>query len=184
MAGPYYTNNKVDDSDVIAEADLEAIETGFNAVDNDKANKNVPGVTGDLAALDANGDLSDSGKTPPSGEIVGTTDTQTLTNKTLTSPVIIEGVNTTTGASVDFDTSSGESVFDFTMNANATSTDSMSSGVSITLILHGGDTYTFTPPAGSTWVNSSAPTLTADDLIVLFKVGTQVYCQYVGEVTP
>ena len=45
------------------------------------------GTAGDLVLWDASGNLVD-GPTPPSGTIVGTTDTQTLTNKTLTSPVI------------------------------------------------------------------------------------------------
>jgi len=40
------------------------------------------GTSGDLSQWDANGDLVD-GPTPPSGTIVGTTDTQTLTNKTI-----------------------------------------------------------------------------------------------------
>ena len=35
-----------------------------------------------LAGLDLDGDLQDSGKIPPSGIIVGTTDVQTLSNKT------------------------------------------------------------------------------------------------------
>lgn len=42
------------------------------------------GTNGDLAQWDANGDLVD-GPTPPTGTIVGTSDTQTLTNKDLTS---------------------------------------------------------------------------------------------------
>lgn len=41
------------------------------------------GNPGDLAQWNADGDLVD-GPTPPSGTIVGTTDTQTLTNKTMT----------------------------------------------------------------------------------------------------
>lgn len=44
------------------------------------------GTDGDLAQWNSDGDLVDS-KTPPTGDIVGTTDTQTLTNKTLTGPL-------------------------------------------------------------------------------------------------
>lgn len=44
-------------------------------------------TSGDLVVADANGNLVD-GPTPPSGSIVGNTDTQTLTNKTLTAPVL------------------------------------------------------------------------------------------------
>lgn len=88
MAGPYYQNSKVDDVDYIEAADLEAIEAGFTGVDADKPDRAIPFTAGDFATLTAAGDLADSGKTPPSGEVVGTTDTQTLTNKTLTSPTI------------------------------------------------------------------------------------------------
>jgi len=42
------------------------------------------GTSGDLAEWNADGDLVD-GPTPPTGTIVGTTDTQTLTNKRITS---------------------------------------------------------------------------------------------------
>jgi len=45
------------------------------------------GTNGDLSQWNADGDLVD-GPTPPSGAIVGTSDTQTLSNKTLTSPVL------------------------------------------------------------------------------------------------
>jgi len=49
------------------------------------------GTSGDLSIWNADGDLVD-GPTPPSGAIVGTTDTQTLTNKTLTTPEITLGL--------------------------------------------------------------------------------------------
>jgi hypothetical protein len=45
------------------------------------------GTNGDLAQWNADGDLID-GPTPPSGTIVGTTDTQTLSSKILTAPKI------------------------------------------------------------------------------------------------
>jgi hypothetical protein len=43
----------------------------------------VSGTVGDLLKIGAGHVVSDSGKVPPTGTIVGTTDTQTLTNKTL-----------------------------------------------------------------------------------------------------
>lgn len=50
---------------------------------DNKADK-VSGTTdGYLAGLDASGNLTNSGKKPPTGDIVGTSDAQTLTNKTL-----------------------------------------------------------------------------------------------------
>ena len=61
MAGPYYTNTKVDNVDFIEAADLEAIETGFSNVDSDKANKATPGTAHNLAGLKSTGDLEDSG---------------------------------------------------------------------------------------------------------------------------
>jgi coenzyme F420-reducing hydrogenase delta subunit len=45
------------------------------------------GTNGDLAVWNVTGDIAD-GPTPPTGTIVGTTDSQTLTSKTLTSPTI------------------------------------------------------------------------------------------------
>jgi len=54
------------------------------------------GTDGNLVEWNIDGDVVD-GPTPPSGDIVGTSDTQTLTNKTLTAPVITPSINTQTG---------------------------------------------------------------------------------------
>lgn len=68
-----------------------------SAVDNLNAAKlEGTGIAGDIPTFPASGTaLQDSGKTLPSGAIVGTTDTQTISNKTLTSPTISNP--TTTG---------------------------------------------------------------------------------------
>ena len=66
--------------------------------------------------------------------------------------------------------------------ANTTFTDSLSSGQSMVLQLEGGSTYTVTWPT-ITWVTSSgdvAPTLTAKDALVLWKVSTVLYGAAVG----
>jgi len=60
MAGPYYVNNLID-GETMGSDTLEAIETGFQNVDIDKANKVSAAVAGNVASLDANGDLVDAG---------------------------------------------------------------------------------------------------------------------------
>lgn len=62
------------------------------------------GTSGDLSQWDANGDLID-GPTPPTGTIVGTTDTQTLTNKTLSSATnVFPSASTTASGDVELAT--------------------------------------------------------------------------------
>jgi hypothetical protein len=63
-----------------------------------------------------------------------------------------------------------------------TFTDSLEAGQTIVLMLEGGASYTVTWPT-ITWVTSGgnvAPTLTAKDTLVLWKVSTTLYGAYVG----
>jgi hypothetical protein len=69
-----------------------------------------------------------------------------------------------------------------TLAANTTFTDSLASGESIVLQLEAGASYTVTWPTMQ-WVTSGgnvAPTLTAKDTLVFWKVSTTLYGAYTG----
>ena len=53
-----------------------------------KANKITSATTNNVIKQDGNGDLVDTGHPTPTGTFVGISDSQTLTNKTLTAPVV------------------------------------------------------------------------------------------------
>ena len=100
--------------------------------------------------------------------------TNTLTNKT-----IRDTVYSLTGTA--FDATNG-AVQTKTLAANTTFTDSLSSGDAIVLQLEAGASYTVTWPT-MTWVTSGgnvAPTLTAKDTLVFWKVSTTLYGAYTG----
>ena len=102
------------------------------------------------------------------------TNTQTLTNKT-----IRDTVYALSGTA--FDATNG-AVQTKTLAANTTFTDSLSSGDAIVLQLEAGASYTVTWPT-ITWVTSGgnvAPTLTAADTLVFWKVSSTLYGAYTG----
>jgi len=68
------------------------------------------------------------------------------------------------------------------LTGNPTFTDSLSAGQSISLTLTNGASYAVTWPT-MTWIaagGSAAPTLTAKDVIVFWKIGATLYGAYVG----
>jgi len=116
--------------------------------------------------------------TAPSGALVGTTDTQTLSGKTITGTK--ETVFTVTdGASVDLDPANG-GIQTWTLGASRTPTaTNFTAAQSMTLLVDDGTAYTITwTTIGVTWLDAAgAPTLqtTGYTIIELFKVGSTVY---------
>ena len=123
-------------------------------------------------------------KTAPSGDVVGTTDTQTLTNKTITGTK--ETVYTITdGAAFEIDPANG-GIQTITLGASRTpAATNFAAGQSVTLMINDGTAYTITwTTVNPTWVGGSAPTLATSGYTVLefWKVGTTIYGAYVGAV--
>ena len=164
----------------------------------------VQGYDADLAAvaaLSTTGLVNRTGSgtaatvTVPSGDLVGTSATQTLTAKTLTDPAIIgtilEDVFTITdGAAFEVDPANG-SIQLITLGASRTpKATNFAAGESITLMVADGTAYTITwtdatwGTGGVIWKGGTAPTLatTGYSVIQFWKVSTQVYGASVGDV--
>jgi hypothetical protein len=184
-----YPGDKAVDTDGTQTLINKTISTDSNTINGIAASSfvlsNASGVIDGSAAQ----------KVIPSGVVVGTTDTQTLTNKTLTDPAIIgtiiEDVFTITdGAAFEIDPSNG-SIQLITLGANRTPKGTnFVAGEAVTLMVDDGTAYTLTwtdttfGTSGVSWKtdSGSAPTLntTGYTVIVLWKVGTQVYGARVG----
>ena len=92
---------------------------------------------------------------------------------------IQDTVHTLTGT--DFDISNGGIQLKV-LSANTTFTESLNSGEALVLQIENANTYTVTWPT-ITWVTSSgntAPTLSAKDALVLWKVSSTLYGAMIG----
>ena len=140
---------------------------GTLAVANGGTGVTSPGTSGNV--LTSNGTIWQS--TAPS---VTDANTVTLTNKTLRDTIYAL-------SGTAFDATNG-AIQTKTLSADTTFTDSLVSGDSIVLMLDAGASYTVTWPT-ITWVSGggdSAPSLTANDTLVFWKISTTLYGAYVG----
>lgn len=95
------------------------------------------------------------------------------------SNAIVETVYDLTGTELD---PNNGTVQTKTISANTTFTDSLSAGESMSLHLTSASSYTITWPT-ITWITGtgdSAPTLTAADTVVLFKISSTLYGVWIG----
>ncbi len=136
-----------------------------------------------------------AGKTAPTGTVVGTSDTQQLSNKTLIDPAITGAIledvySITDGAAFEIDPGNG-SIQLITLGASRTpKATNFASGESVTLMVDDGTAFTLTwtdatfGGSGVVWKTDigSAPTLNTSGYtaIVLWKIGGQVYGARVG----
>ena len=129
-------------------------------------------------------------KTAPAGTVVGTTDTQTLSGKTLNSAILNDGyteeVFAVTGTTPALAPANG-SIQTWTLTANSTPTSgTWNDGQSITLMIDDGSAFTINwSSLAVTWKTDGgiAPTLnlTGFTIITLVKVGSIIYGARVGD---
>ena len=164
--------------------DLDTIDALFDAGPVLKVAKGGSGAATLTGILKGNGTSAFTAVTAPSGTIVGTTDTQTLSAKTLTNPTVTNYVETPYSANsstaITLDLANG-TVQIITLTGNATITmPTATSGKSFILMLKQDGTGSRTVTWSTVkWAGGTAPTITSTasrlDLLSFFADGTNWY---------
>ena len=170
--------------------DLDTIDALFDAGPVLKVAKGGSGAATLTGILKGNGTSAFTAVTAPSGAIVGTTDTQTLSAKTLTNPTVTNYVETPYSANsstaITLDLTNG-TVQIITLTGNATITmPTATSGKSFIMFLKqdatGSRTVTWSTVK---WAGGTAPTITStasrQDILSFFADGTNWYGVVVGQ---
>ena len=179
---PIYTFSKVTGDITITSGGTAAIGSGV--IVNADINASAAISDTKLGTISTAGKVSGSAIT--SGTIGGSTAIDTTGTITTTGEISLKEIKETvytlgTTGSIALDPANG-SIQSSVLTGAPTFTDSLQAGQTIVLHLEGGATYTVTWPT-ITWVTSSgntAPTLTAKDTLVLWKISTTLYGAYVG----
>ena len=157
-------------------------------------NNTISGIAASSFVLsNASGNIDGAAaqKAIPSGVVVGTTDTQTLSAKTLSKAILNDGYTEevfaiTDGATVNLDPNNG-SIQTWTLGASRTPGQAnWAAGQSITLLVDDGSAYAITwSTLAVVWKTDGgvAPTLNTSGftVIVLWKVSTTIYGARVGD---
>lgn len=148
------------------------------------------GVASLTGVVIGNGTAAFTAKANPTGDFVGTTDTQTLSSKTIEAAALTNGyteeVFAITDGTVSLDPNNG-SIQTWTLGDNRTPAQvNWASGQSITLMIDDGSAYTVNwSTLGVVWKTNSgsAPTLSTSGFtaIVLWKIGATIYGARVGD---
>ena len=164
--------------------DLDTIDALFDSGPVLKVSKGGSGAATLTGILKGNGTSAFTAVTAPSGTIVGTTDTQTLSAKTLTNPTVTNYVETPYSANsstaITLDLTNG-TVQIITLTGNATITmPTATSGKSFVMMLKQDGTGSRTVTWSTVkWAGGTAPTITStasrQDILSFFADGTNWY---------